>query len=85
MALMPGLVLLSLCAIISLSAAAPLEPTTQAANKPVILGPQPPHFVAYSDKSLFGIPGSSDLEVRVRSVRLHMSQLTFLRDRASTP
>ncbi|KIJ29237.1 glycoside hydrolase family 18 protein, partial [Sphaerobolus stellatus SS14] len=31
------------------------------APRATILGPQPPHFVAYTDESAFGIPAASDL------------------------
>ena len=32
------------------------------APTPTILGPQPPHFVAYTDQSQFGIPSAADLK-----------------------
>ncbi|KAF8521408.1 glycoside hydrolase family 18 protein [Hysterangium stoloniferum] len=36
--------------------------TKSATPSPTILGPQPPHFVAYTDESEFGIPKASDLK-----------------------
>ncbi|KAF8576290.1 glycoside hydrolase family 18 protein [Ramaria rubella] len=48
---------------LSVVSAVPVKPTAaKPTPTPKILGPQPPHFVAYSDESQFGIPQASDLE-----------------------
>lgn len=53
-----------LASLIYLSSVSAVPVVTSTAKKPVILGPKPPHFVAYSDESQFGIPSSSDLGVK---------------------
>jgi len=60
-----SLVVYLLCQLVCLpfiSAAPTKTKTTSASPSPTILGPQPPHFVAYSDESQFGIPKASDLQ-----------------------
>ncbi|KAF8519829.1 glycoside hydrolase family 18 protein [Gautieria morchelliformis] len=54
-------VLSALACLLSVVSAVPVARSTTS-KPPAILGPQPPHFVAYTDESQFGIPSASDLK-----------------------